>query len=81
MLPTGVVVMLQETWLYSFGGSKDTSALRTLLIEYPLVHKEREGWFNALSHVPSVQPGPAHAIACHFASLGALIADCTNPHT
>ncbi len=71
--------VLQETWLYAFGGTKETPALRTLLVENPIAHKEREGWFHALAHVSSVKPGPAHAIATHFPSMGALLSALMDP--
>ncbi|KAL0030353.1 hypothetical protein WJX77_011899 [Trebouxia sp. C0004] len=69
----------QETWLYAFGGTKDTPALRSLLVECDMPHKERQGWFHALAHVPSVAPGIAHGIACQFPSMGALLATCMDP--
>ncbi|KAL0048318.1 hypothetical protein WJX82_000739 [Trebouxia sp. C0006] len=69
----------QETWLYAFGGTKDTPALRSLLVECDMPHKERQGWFHALAHVPSVAPGIAHGIACQFHSMGALLATCMDP--
>ncbi|KAA6428486.1 MAG: crossover junction endonuclease EME1B-like [Trebouxia sp. A1-2] len=69
----------QETWLYAFGGTKDTPALRTLLVECDMPHKDRQGWFHALAHVPSVAPGMAHGIACQFPSMGALLATCMDP--
>ena len=69
----------QETWLYAFGGSKDTPALRTLLVENPMTHRDRHGWFHALAHVPSVAPGIAHSIASEFPSMGSLLASCQNP--
>ncbi len=73
------VGLRQETWLYAFGGTKDTPALRSLLVECDMPHKERQGWFHALAHVPSVAPGIAHGIACQFHSMGALLATCMDP--
>ncbi len=86
LMPTSAVLassvalgLCQETWLYAFGGTKDTPALRSLLVECDMPHRERQGWFHALAHVPSVAPGIAHGIACQFPSMGALLATCMDP--
>lgn len=69
----------QETWLYSYGGTKDTTALRELTAEKPLEHKERQTWLGALAHVDSVAPPAAHGIASAYPSLSVLLAACIDP--
>lgn len=70
---------MQETFLNSYGGVRDTTAGRMLLQEFPLQYKEREGWMNALAHVPSVPHAQAHAIASALPSMGNLIQACLDP--
>ena len=69
----------QESWLYSYGGTKETAALRGLMIQHPLEHKERETWMHALVHVDSVAPAAAHVIASTYPSLSILLAACIDP--
>lgn len=69
----------QETWLYSYGGTKETTGLRELMTEKPLEHKERQTWFGALAHVDSVAPPAAHGIASAYPSLSVLLAACIDP--
>ena len=71
--------MTQETWLYSYGGTKETTALRELMTEKSLEHKEREAWLGALVHVDSVAPAAAHGIASAYPSLSVLLAACMDP--
>ncbi|KAL3153302.1 hypothetical protein ABBQ38_011646 [Trebouxia sp. C0009 RCD-2024] len=69
----------QETWLYSYGGTKETTALRELMTGKPLEHKEREAWLAALVHVDSVAPAAAHGVASAYPSLSILLAACLDP--
>ena len=70
---------MQETFLNSYGGVRDTATGRCLLQEVPLQYKERENWMNALAHVPSVPHAQAHAIASNLPSMGNLIQACLDP--
>ena len=66
-------------YLATHGGGGPSQAASQLLTEQPLAHPAREHVFRALSHVPHLGPGAAHAIVGAFASVGSLLVAYADP--